>query len=330
MVIQQQSLEKVGTLALFIAIILFSTVEIASKAIAARAVIDPYAMVFIRFFTTGVVLLAASLPTYLRSGRRLGWHDLGIFTLTGIIGITLSISLFHAAILMFENASSSAVVFSGNALFTTILARFINREIWTWRKWVAVTLGLSGISMFIFESGTPTRSAVYAILTMCMSAFAFSLSICITKRVVARYGAMLFMGCSALIGGVLTLPMVIIRRPEHAMAEIMSVVPLLLYMALVVTALAYFFYYYGLSHCTAFKASMVFFLKPVFACYLSWIILGEKLNAWTLTGTVLIVVSLSLTLPYGARKKKTADARAVVCQPDQPYSTTSDVAKPGS
>lgn len=317
MVLQQQSLEKVGTLALFLAIVLFSTVEIASKAIAERAVIDPYAMVFIRFFTTGVVLLAISLPGYLRSGRRLGWHDLGIFTLTGVIGITLSISLFHAAILMFENASSSAVVFSGNALFTTVLARFINRETWTWRKWVAVTLGLGGISMFIFESGTPTRSAIYAILTMCMSAFAFSLSICITKRVVARYGAMLFMGCSSLIGSLLTLPMVIIRRPENAMAEILSVVPLLLYMALIVTALAYFLYYYGLSHCTAFKASMVFFLKPVFACYLSWLILGEKLNAWTLTGTALIIFSLSLTLPYGARKKKTPDAGTTAAQPEK-------------
>lgn len=311
----QQQCEKLGTLALFLAIILFSTVEIASKAVSARAEIDPYAMVFIRFFVTGVVLLTISLPGYLRQGKRLGWHDLGIFSLTGIIGITLSISLFHAAIMMFENASSSAVVFSGNALFTTVLARFINRETWTWRKWLAVFLGTCGIGMFIFESGTPTRSAVFAILTMCLSAFTFSLSICITKRVVAKYGAMLFMGCSALIGSICTLPMVIIRSPENAIAEILSVVPLLLYMSLVVTALAYFLYYYGLSHCTAFKASMTFFLKPVFACYLSWIILGEKLNAWTLTGTALIVFSLSLTLPYGALKKQAKNAPQPLWRP---------------
>ena len=126
---------------------------------------------------------------------------------------------------------------------------------------------------------------------------------------------MLFMGCSSLIGSLLTLPMVIIRRPENAMAEILSVVPLLLYMALVVTALAYFLYYYGLSHCTAFKASMVFFLKPVFACYLSWLILGEKLNAWTLTGTALIIFSLSLTLPYGARKKQNQTENPSAAQP---------------
>lgn len=331
MLSQSRNLEKLGSLALFLAIILFSTVEIASKAIAARADIDPYVMVFIRFFTTGIVLLAISLPPYLRSGRRLGWRELGLFSLTGVIGITLSISLFHAAILMFENASSSAVVFSGNALFTIIFARFINREVWSWRKWLAVVLGLSGIAMFIFESGTPTRSAMYAILTMCLSASAFSLSICITKRVVARYGAMLFMGCSSFIGGLLTLPVVLIRRPENVMAEIMSVLPLLLYMALIVTALAYFLYYYGLSHCSAFKASMVFFLKPVFACYLSWLILGEKLNVWTFSGTALIIFSLSLTLPYGARKPKTPqDASTCECPecPESPEPATAPSPQP--
>jgi drug/metabolite transporter (DMT)-like permease len=301
---QRQNFEKMGMLALFLAIMLFSMVEITSKAIAARAYIDPFMMVFIRFFTTGVVLLAISLPGYLHSGRRLGWRDLGIFSLTGFIGITLSISLFHAAILMFENASSSAVVFSGNALFTIVLARFINRETWTWHKWVAVLLGMSGIGMFVFESGAPTLSAVYAILTMCVAACAFSLSICITKRVVAHYGPMLFMGCTSLIGSILTIPMVIIRRPENVMAEILSALPLLLVMALILTALAYALYYYGLSQCTAFAASMVFFLKPVFACFLSWLILGEKMNAWTIAGTALIIFSLSLTLPYGARKKK--------------------------
>lgn len=290
-------------IALLLGIALFSTVEIAGKVISQKARIEPFTMVFVRFFVTGVVLVALSLPGYLRKNKLTG-ADFLIFFLNGFIGIAASITLFHAAIGMFENASSSAVVFSANALFTTVLARYINSESLSLRKWIAVFLGLCGISLFIFEKGTPNMGTLYGIGTMCLSALFFGMSVCITRRVVKKYGAMLFMGASSLIGSLITLPLALYYMPDNSIAEIRKVLPEMAYMVLAGTTLAYWLYYYGLSGITAFKASMAFFMKPVLSCIFAWLYLGNVMNVWTICGTAVILVSMCMTLNVSTASKK--------------------------
>lgn len=297
-------------IALIFGIGLFSTVEITGKVVSSHANIEPFTMVFVRFFVTGIVLLILSLPKYL-SNKKLGLKDIGIFALNGIIGIAASITLFHMAIGMFENASSSAVVFSANALFTTILARFINKEKLTVQKCIAVFIGLCGISLFIFEKGTPQLSTLKAIGVMCSSALLFGISVCITRRVVKNYGAMLFMGASSLIGALVTFPIMIVAAMAaenigitealrmttvEQWHEIIKALPSMSYMVFIGTALAYWLYYVGISGVSAFKASMAFFLKPGLACIFAWFYLHNVMNAWTICGTVLLFCAMLMTL----------------------------------
>lgn len=292
------------TLSILGGVALFSTIEIAGKLISNKAVIEPFTMVFIRFFVAGVALLALSLPPYLRK-HKLDAGDFWVFMLNGFVGIAASITLFHAAIGMFSNASSSAVVFSANALFTVVLARFINKEALSTRKCIAVGLGVLGISMFIFEKGAPQRGTIFGICTMCLSALFFGVSVCITRRVVKKYGAMLFMGASSLLGAFMTLPLALYFMPDNSIAEIRKAFPEMCYMVFVGTTLSYVLYYYGLSGLSAFKASMAFFLKPVLACILAYFYAGEVMNAWTIGGTVLIVLAMCMTLNV----KKTAPSQ---------------------
>ena len=282
--------------ALLFGIALFSTVEIAGKAISNIAKIESFVMVFMRFFVTGFVLVAISLPGYLKKNKLSG-SDWCVFLLNGLVGIAASITLFHIGIDMFENASSAAVVFSANALFTVIIARFINHEKLTLVKCIAVFLGLIGISLFIFEKGNPDLQVLGSICVMCCSAFLFGVSVCITRKVVKRYGAMLFMGMSSLIGSIITLPIALFTMNENVIERMHATVWPMCYMVLIGTTLAYFLYYYGLSGVSASKASIAFFMKPVLACIFASIYFpNNKMNAWTITGTIIIVLAMSLTL----------------------------------
>ena len=281
--------------ALLLGIALFSTVEIAGKVIGNIAKIESFVMVFVRFFVTGVVLVAISLPGYLKHNK-LTKSDWGIFLLNGFIGISASITLFHMGIDMFKNASSAAVVFSANALFTVVIARFINHEKLTLVKCLAVFLGLVGISLFIFEKGKPDVQVLGSIGVMCCSAFFFGVSVCITRKVVKKYGAMLFMGMSSLIGSIITLPIALFTMNEGVIDRMHATFWPMCYMVLIGTTLAYFLYYYGLSGVSASKASIAFFMKPVLACIFARIYLHNVMNVWTITGTVIIVLAMSLTL----------------------------------
>lgn len=304
-----------GTFCLLLGIGLFSTVELSQKFIVAQCGqrIDPYMMVFVRFFVTGVLLLAVGLPFLWRQGTRLKGRDWGIFTVNGLIGITACLSLFHYGIDLFANASSAAVVFSANAVFVVILARFINNEPWTLGKWVAMLIGLAGISLFVCEKGKPDTDTLKAIGIMSLSALLFALSVCFTKRTIARTGAMVYMGGSSLLGSLMAVP-VFFCLSSHGFVE--AIKPMgdafwsMAYFVVIATAFAYTVYYFGLARTSAFHASMAFMLKPVLACLLARIaaatgfISSEKpMNAWTYTGTALIVVAMFLA-QLAARKKK--------------------------
>ena len=282
-------------LSLFLGIALFSTVEIAGKVIASHATVSPLPMVFARFFVTGIILAVLGFPGYIAKNK-LTWNDIGIFALNGFLGIFGALYLFHKGIDMFENASSSAVVFSANALFTCVLAKFINKEELTSRKILAVIIGLIGISCFIFEKGKPNLDTFLAILTMCGAALLFAASVCVTKRVVKKYGTMFFMGMSSLFGSLITLPFAFWINGGLQIDAIQQAFLPMCYMVLVGTMLGYLFYYYGLSGVSAFKASMAFFMKPGLACIFAWLYLGNKMNAWTISGTVIIFLAMLLTL----------------------------------
>ena len=152
-----------GVIFLILGIGLFSTVEICQKLINAKAIIDPNVMVFVRFVVTGVILFAFGLPNYLSKGEKLAVRDWLTFGFNGVVGITLSLGLFHVGINMFHNASSPAVVFSANAIFAIVIARFMNHEEWNSRKWLATLLGLCGVSLFMLESGKADMNTMMAV-----------------------------------------------------------------------------------------------------------------------------------------------------------------------
>lgn len=281
-------------LALLGGVALFSTVEVATKIIGENAL--PFQMVFIRFFITGVILLAFALPAFLKSGLDLKLADFGWFALNGAVGIAVSLSLFHLAILVFEKAASCAVVFSANPIFVIILARFINNEPWSIPKWAALALGMAGVALFAWESGAFTLQSLAALGIMTVSAFFFALSICISRRLINRYGVFILMGFSALFGSLMILPFAFVSAIQHGVNGLAESWLPVLYVTLAGTTLAYGLYYFGLRHGTAFQASMMFFLKPVLASVFAAVILKEHINSFMIGGSLLILSGLVITV----------------------------------
>ena len=299
---------KTGFLMALLGILAFSTIELACKALRLKiegangTPIDGFMMCFLRFFFAGIILLAIFAPAFWKSGKRLTAKDLMVFLINGLTCVTISISLYQFALPCFHNASSAAVVFSSNALFTIIFARFINGEPWSIRKWLAMAVGICGILCFFFEGGRPDGRVGMGLLLMGGSALTFALSVCITRRIVARYGAGMLMGASALLGAILVLPLVLWKYQPGEIAACVTGWRELAFVILVGTVAGYFLYYASMKYISAYLASMTFLLKPIFACLLACCIAGERMNAWTLAGTAIIVCSLLVT-SIPARKR---------------------------
>lgn len=287
--------EKIGTLSLLGGVGLFSTVEVACKVIGPE--VDPIVLTFIRFFVTGVLLILTSVPELRRKAVPFSAKDYGIFLMNGLIGITFALSLFHTAILVLDKAASAAVIFCINPVFVVILARYINQETWSGRKWMGVCLGAAGVFCFAYESGVFSWTSMEGLSLMVVSAFLFALSTCISRRVVARYGALVLMGFSSLMGSLIILPLAFLRLEMDGLSGVFGAALPILYVTLFGTSLAYFLYYYGLMKTSAQRGAMIFFLKPVLASLLAVWILGETINPYMMGGIVLILSALFLELP---------------------------------
>ena len=292
--------EWIGMASLLGGVTLFSTVEIAGKMIGHR--VDPIALTFIRFFVTGVVLVALSIPTLRLRVTPLAGRDWGFFCLNGFVGIALAISLFHVAVLAFEKAASSAVVFCANPVFVLLFGRFVNNETWSPRKWLAVVLGAVGVSLFALESGGLARSSITGLAVMLLAAALFGLSICMAKRKMADYGAKLLMGFSALFGSLMILPVAIFRTGSAGLAGLADAWLPIAYVTLLGTTAAYFLYYFGLLNTSLHGGSLTFFLKPVLASVLAIVILKEQTNIYMIAGTLLIFGGLASSM-IGSRSK---------------------------
>jgi len=296
-----------GWSALLGAIFLFSTIEIASKVLKEQANVDPMTLVFVRFFVTGIVLLALSWNQW-RHKVKIGLGGYLILAVNGFIGITLSITFFHQAINLFHNASSAAVVFSVNPVFVTLLAPFVNKEKWTVGKVIGCLLGAGGVSFFAWESGNLNQQSLHGLELMLLAAALFAVSICISKRIMPKYGAMVVMGFSGLFGSLLLLPMIGMHFHASVLDELVKGWQMVLYLSVVGTAIAYGLYYYGIHHTTAQGGSMSFFLKPVLASVLAVLIRHEKINGFMIAGTSMILIGLFLAeiLPKLRAVKKKA------------------------
>ncbi len=119
----------------------------------------------------------------------------------------------------------------------------------------------------------------------------------------ANYGPGLLMGFSSLFGSILVLPLALsFSKPGVLHSCMVGWWPLTI-LVVIGTALGYCLYYGSMKYISAYMASMTFLLKPVLACFLAVCFAGEKMNAWTVSGTIIIVLSLLVTnIPFGKRK----------------------------
>jgi drug/metabolite transporter (DMT)-like permease len=100
------------------------------------------------------------------------------------------------------------------------------------------------------------------------------------------------MGYSGLFGALFLLPLLAFRFEPQMGTELVKGWTMVLYIAVMGTAVAYGLYYYGIHHTTAQGGSMSFFLKPVVASILAVAILHETINSFMIIGTSLILVGL--------------------------------------
>jgi drug/metabolite transporter (DMT)-like permease len=285
-----------GMLALLAGIVLFSTIEVASKLMqigGGQAGHFPFWLAALRFIIAGYVLIGPACYQLRRRGLILNGRDVKALIGLGLLGVTVMSGLYHLAI-TFLPANVAALVFSCNPVFVVLFAVPVLSEKITLRKLAAAALCLTGI--LVLARDRAAGVSLTGLLLMLAAIIIFALYTVLFKKMTPRYGALPVTAFASLTGGVFLLPLALGVEgwpvAAYSTADWMGIT----YLALVGTALGYFLFIYGISHVEAGAGSMAFFLKPFLAALFAWIVLGEALTVPMLIGGAFILGGMVVAL----------------------------------
>ncbi len=267
--------------------LLFATMEVTLKI--AGGELDSFQLTFIRFAIGGIVLLPFALNDLKARKVRLTGSDWIYMLILGIICIPVSMLLFQIAILN-ANANLVAVIICSNPIFVMLYSRIIFKDRITITKAIVLAVSVLGLLFAANPFDLAEGNSVFGIVCAVIAAAAFALYTTLGKLRIEKIGDMSMTCLTFILGcGAMLVPMLILGKPIFAGIN-MENLGIILYIGVAVTGMGYFSYFTAIHSCGPANASIVFFMKPMFAPIFALVMLGESI-----TWNIIVGIALLLT-----------------------------------
>lgn len=278
---------------IMISALLFSTMEVALKI--AGSDLDAFQLTFLRFIIGGLFLLPFAWVRIKKKNIVIRRNDYLYMLLLGIICIPFSMVFFQLGVEN-SNASTAAVIFCINPMFTIFFAHFVTEEKLSRNKVISIAIGIVGIVFMIgpwnIQVGDSFLGASYSIL----AAVLFGLYSALGRRSVHRLGGLPQTAISFLLGSVAMVPLMFLLNKPIISGISWENLPVLFYVGIMVTGLGYLCYFMAMEYGDAATASIVFFIKPGLAPIIAVLILREVINLNGFLGIILVFAGSYINL----------------------------------
>ena len=263
-------------------------------------------LTFLRFLIGGLMLLPFAISDLKKRGHSLTAGDLGYLLFLGVISISISMTLLQVSMIGI-NANLAAIIICTNPLFTMIFAHFVADDPFTKRKAVVLLLMLIGL-VIVANPAEVLSGGIDPLYLGCavVAAVTFGLYTAYGKRRIASIGGMAQNAFSFLFGCAVLLPVMLIADIPIFGGISAQTLPVLLYLGIFVTGLGYYFYMKAIELGGPSVASIAFFLKPVIAPILAFIVLGEPITANLIAGVLFILAGSYVNMAPGLKAVEAA------------------------
>ncbi len=285
---------------IFLSASLFSTMEVVLKI--AGSQLDAFQLTLIRFLIGGFFLLPFALLEIKKNQTVFTRRDFIHMLAMGVVCICVSMVFFQLGV---ENskASTAAVIFCINPMFTMLFAHFITEEKLNRNKIIALTVGLVGIVFMINPLRMEPGNTVMGVSFSILAALTFGLYSAMGRTSVRRLRGLTQTSISFILGSVVMIPiLVLMDRPIIAGVNSDNIW-MVLYVGIMITGLGYLFYFLAMEISDAATASIVFFVKPALAPVIAVIALRETIGVNGLLGILFIFVGSYINLREQKAKK---------------------------
>ncbi len=270
----------------------FGTLPVIGKIV--LAVLPPVSLVGFRVGITAIVLLAfQSYRKRLWLQNRGDYVRLAVLSLFGVVFNQL---LFVGGLSLTKAANTSLLAVT-IPIFTMVVSAIIGSERLRWLKVLGILFAAAGVVFLIdprnasFSSQTTTGD-----IMIILNSLSFGIYVATSKDVVTRNGAFRSMMWVFIFASVICVPLGLVSLSTIALGEISSSVWLLvLYIAVVATAVPYLLNAWALARVNPSTLAVFIYLQPLIGFALAVIFLGEILDFRIKIAALLVFAGVFLT-----------------------------------
>jgi drug/metabolite transporter (DMT)-like permease len=281
-----------GSIYLILAASIWGGMYVVSKLV--LAIISPIELIWLRYlvalFTLGLVGVAT------RQSWKIQTKDIPVVISIGIIGYFISIWAQFVGT-KFSSAQMGAVITSATPAFMVIFARILLKEKITSRKVLSVCLATIGV-LLIVGIGDVGKSSQIGGVILGIAALTWALMSVLIKKVPSDYSQLVITTYAIFIATVVMTPFAIAQIKLDELHLLMQPIAWggILYLGIVSTAGAFFFWNKGLQMVDATRGGLYFFFQPLVGTLLGWFFLGEQVGVAFWIGTLLILGGVLLVI----------------------------------
>lgn len=255
--------------------------------------VPPLTLVVIRLIIAALVL---GLIFYIKKDRKVAKEDLKLVAWLGFIGYTVSIGSQFAGTWL-SSAHMGAVITSASPVFIVLFGALLLREKITLPKIVSLLVASAGVAVVI---GIGTHgmegSNLVGNLFLVLAAVSWGLYSVMGKIATKKYSSLTVTFYASVFGVIFTLPFAaweLTRLPADPLANIW-VWTGILYLGVVSTAGAFYFWNKGFELMDASSAAVFFFVQPILGSLLGWLVLNEQLETSFFVGGLMILLGVAI------------------------------------
>lgn len=282
-----------GSLALSLAAAIWGGMYVVSKII--LGYIQPWLLLEMRFI---ISLFVLGFITWWKGLWKIQRQDVFKMAMIGLVGYTGSIGMQFVGTDLSSAAMGSLITAASPALIS-IFAFYILKERLHINKITALILATIGVLCVIGFPSTnnQTESMYLGNIILFGAAITWAIYTVLSKVQTQKYSSLTVTTWSNLFGVIFTIPIVIWEQ-EVTPTDLPEDVWIwlgVLYLGIISTAVAFYFWNKGFEYLDASTGSLFFFLQPVVGSLLGFLLLDESLGITFLLGACLIGIGVYLS-----------------------------------
>lgn len=249
----------------------------------------PFLLLFLRFTLGSFTLLLFLKFRNQKISINLSGIILGLINFGAIAFQTLG--------LRYTTATKTAFITGLSVLFVPFLEKIVFKNKISWNLWFAIFLGFLGLVFLTvdFSNLSPVNWGDFLVF---ICALLYAMQIVYISYVVKKKEVFDLAFSEIFFTAIFAFIFFIIFEPRNLpFIYLLKVALPVIYLGIVATALTLTLQLYGQKYVTPSESALIYNLEPVFATIFALIILSERLTFVQMTGAVLILLSLFISIP---------------------------------